>query len=335
MKTNRAYLILILSLFVVLSLKGCSDAKENTVSLEQRLDVEDPDYKAEEVIPEMSENIRFTAPNVINPISANIDFVTTKAASSENDGNKKFIRKANLRLNVKDIVFATHQIEDVIIQNKGFVIKSVINNQRRYLGEIRISKDSMLVRWQNQYTANLELKVRHTLLDETLRKIAVYAESVNYRDVTADEITFRLIGNEMEQQRKADKAKRLHATSGAGKGHKLEDLLSAEEAIDEARMHADNAKLEELQLYDEVEYSLITIVLREEIPAIQEVKKAIDKEPEAYRSNFFWKSLDAIKAGWSGLLEFVTILLSIWPAILIVGSMVYGIIIYRRERNKK
>lgn len=335
MKTNKVYLILILSLFVVLSLKGCSDAKENALSLEQKLDIEAPDYKAKEIIADMSEDIRFTAPNMINPISANIDFVITKAANSENDGDKKFIRRANLRLNVKDIVLATHQIEDVIIGNKGFVIKSVIDNQRRYLSETRISKDSMLVRWQNRYTANLELKVRHTLLDETLRKIAVYAESVSYRDVTADEITFRLIGNEMEQQRKADKAKRLHAISGAGKGHKLEDLLSAEEAIDEARRNTDNAKLEELQLYDEVEYSLITIVLGEEAPVIQEVKKAIEKEPEAYRSNFFWKSFDAIKVGWSGLLEFVTILLAIWPAILIIGGIVYGIIIYRRKRKEK
>lgn len=337
MSLNKNYFSLFASILMIFSSQGCSQGHkyEMDQNMEMvKMDYEDSDDAYETIADEpTSQSIAFTPPKLSEEQNV-VDFVTTKAASSENDGNKKFIRTAQLRFKVKDIVSATHAIEDIIIAKRGFVISSVITTQESYSNYTKVSKDSILVKTSNELTGNLSLRVHHSMLDESLRQIAGLAEKVSYREVVADEITFTLMANKLMQERKLEKSRRLKNISGPNRGHKLEDLISAEEAIDQARESADNQKIAEMRQMDQVEYSLITIVLEQD-PIVSYTMKAIEQEVESYRSGILWKVFYAVADGWNDLLAFFVGLLRIWPALLIIAATVFGALRLRKKWKKK
>lgn len=279
----------------------------------------------------MDKSVRFI-PTILQNENDVEEFVTSKAASYENDGNKKFIRTAQLQFSVENIVSATHRIEDIIIQRKGFVIKSTLSNNRNWTNEIKVSADSVLEQTTYNASGSLVLRVPYTELDIALREIASVATVVSYRDVSANDITFDLIAKKLLQERKAAKTKRMKSVAGAGKGHKLEDLISAEEAIDRARESADLEMVSELIQLDNVEYSTITISLTQAPVVVSTIKK-IEKLPESYEPSIFEEVLDALKSGWNGLLSLMIGLLNVWPLLIVVGVGIYGVIRWRRKKN--
>ena len=335
MDASRNYFFILLLASFSLLLGGCgnnnSHYKEES-SWEPSEDVSSSVEMGEAVDKvSMDKSVRFIPPILQNENDAE-EFVTSKAASYENDGNKKFIRTAQLQFSVENIVSATHRIEDIIILRKGFVIKSTLSNNRNWTNEIKVSADSVLEQTTYNASGNLVLRVPYTELDIALREIASVATVVSYRDVSANDITFDLIAKKLLQERKAAKAKRMKSVAGAGKVHKLEDLISAEEAIDRARESADLEMVSELIQLDNVEYSTITVSLTQ-APVVVSTMKKTEKLPESYEPSIFEEALDALKSGWNGLLSFMIGLLNVWPLWIVIGVGIYGVIRWRRKKN--
>lgn len=339
MKPIKCILFVLLFL-VVLSLKACGNSREEMALMDQNPISEMNLAEMEEQIMESnyedavhksampSATVQFVPPKTA------IDFFTSKAADGTLDGDKKFIRTANLRFSVVDVISATHAIEDIVIAQKGFIINSSLTNETNYTTETRVTKGSIQVKTHNRLSGNLKVRVHHSLLDATLREIAPLAEHIEYRHVNADEVTFRIMANNLEAARKKDKSARIKNISGAGKGHKLDDLLSAEESIDNARRDADAAAVAKAEMYDEIEYSTITISLWQ-APTVTSTMKLRAADVLEYRQGFFAGVGDAIVDGWNGLLEVVEDLFSIWPILLIIGGIVYAIIYFRKKKKQQ
>lgn len=262
----------------------------------------------------------------------NVDFATSKAAITTFDGDKKFIRTSELQFSVTNVVKATQVIEDIVIAKEGFIIKSTLSNSVSHSQETRIARDSILQRSYNTLNGNLTLRVKHELLNQTLREIALVAEQIHYRNIDADDITFRILANSLEQARKKDKTARVKNISGPGRGHKLDDLLSAEERIDLARQQADNALVEEKIMYDKIEYSTITISLWQ-APTVVDRVIARPVEIVEYKQNFIENVVDAAVDGWLGLLVVIEFFIYIWPLTLLAIGIV--VLIIRARRKKK
>lgn len=330
MKLTKCILFTLLFL-ATLSLKACRGEEVSTID-EYRIDssMSIEDIKEYETMD--GYNPQYVSSTEQRDYS--VSFLTSKAADSTLDGNKKFIRTASLRFSVADVLAATHAIEDITITNKGFIISSTLNNDELYSNETRVSKDSILVQTENRLTGILTLKVPHSRLDATLREIALLAGYITYRNVNADEVTFRILGNSLEQARKKDKAARIKSTTGTGKGHKLEDLLAAEELIDKARLEADEAIVSEKKLYDKIAYSTITISLSQAPTIVSTMKLAVEEAPQ-YKQGFFENVGHAIVSGWYGLLDTIEILFAIWPLLLFIGGTVFAIIYFRKKKRKR
>ncbi len=262
----------------------------------------------------------------------NIDFATSKAAITTFDGDKKFIRTSQLQFCVKNVVKATQAIEDIVIAKEGFIIKSTLSNSVSHSQETRVSKDSILQRSYNKLNGNLTLRVKHELLNQTLREIALVADQMHYRNIEADDITFKILANSLEQARKKNKASRVKNISGAGKGYRLNDLLSAEERIDLARQQEDDALVEEKVMYDKIEYSTITISLWQD-PTVVDKVMLRPVEIVAYQQSFIENVVDAALDGWEGLLVVVEFFIYIWPLTLLAVGIV--VLIIRARRKKK
>lgn len=336
MRRRAAHLLTII-LLIGLNIYGCSDLYDKSANMDSvyEMQIIDDQEIGEEQFPEVNrETVQFTV--AIIQSDEMVDYFVSHAASPVNDGDKKFIRTADLHLKVSDILSAVHNIEDVIIDKKGFIIGSLIRNNVVNSREIPVSEDSLLIQTEKQVYGKLTLRVHHTLLDASLREIAPLAKEVSFRNIKAEEVTFRIMENKLAQARKKDKSTRIKNISNPGKGHKLEDLLSAEESIDLSREAADNALIAEYKLYDEIEYSTINISMDEERTRIVEEMKVRDKEVKAYEPNFFQKIGSAFVAGWGIVLNIFTFLVEIWPFVLLICLVTYVVVLrYRKKKKNK
>lgn len=270
---------------------------------------------------------RFTPPQLMP------NFIATKAASTQyDDGIHKFIRTAKLKFKVKDIPQATQTIEDIIIQNKGFIINSTINNNPR-VNTINISKDSALVIYYNNLAANLELRVPHQILDSTLRQIAPLATLIDYRTVEARDVTVQLMSEKMKQERLAKKQQRMSNTIGSRSG-KLEEAMDAEDRLDNALESADNAKLSEYTTNDQIAYSTIYINLYQDQSSYKEIVQRDIESMSAYRPGFGSQMADALADGWSVICAVFLFLVSIWPIYIVVAIVVFAYTRFNKSRRQ-
>lgn len=333
METKRRILLRYIPILLICQISGCGNtSKEGMENVGERVMTALSSDEAVESLEEVS-YAKMEAPVVSSDYA--INFFTSKATSAINDGSKKFIRTSNIRFKVKDVISATHSIEDIILSKKGFIIGSSVSDNNLYSNEIPISEDSLLEQTFSKLSGQLTLRVHHSLLDASLREIAPLAEQIYFRTVKAEEVTFRIMEKELERERKNDKSLRVKNLTRSSGNQDLEDKLTVEDAIDLAREQADNALIASLQLQDEIEYSTITISLEQDQRILTKVK-ARNKDVEMYKKGFFHNIKDGFVSGWNGLLELLAILVELWPVILILSILGYIVVrFYRKKRGAK
>lgn len=259
------------------------------------------------------------------------NFIPTQAATMLNDdGVHKFIRTARLKFKVKDIPVTTYNIENIILQNNGFIIRSEIRNEEYYRTEVAISKDSMLVTYRSVPHAVMVLRVPCQKLDTTLRQIAPLAAKIDFRTVEAEDVTKRLLADRLAQERLVKKQQRMGNAINTRSG-RLYDAMSAEEALDYAQQQADDVKLSTYTITDQINYSTIYIDLYQDAFFYNEVL-AKENEIKEYTPSFGRQALDALNSGWQALNVLVIFLLNIWPLLVVLCA---GAVLFVKLRNKR
>jgi len=270
-------------------------------------------------------SVRFTPPTVVpNFISSPVSYI------SNDDGLHKFILTARMKFKVNNVVLATQEIEGIVIKNRGFIIKSGINNQNSVENIIRISKDSVKVFHEYNLIGDLELRVPYTSLDSTLRQLAPLAVLIDYRTIDATDVTAKLMTERLRQQRLAKKQQRLSTAINTRSG-KVGDVVDAEESLDKALENADNAKVEEFLLNDRINYSTIYISLYQE--RIQTTEKLFQPENsiKEYSPGFGTRLGESISNGWNALCSLFILMMNLWPILLLVITLVAFLVIRRRN----
>ncbi|MBB4036211.1 hypothetical protein GGR21_002112 [Dysgonomonas hofstadii] len=336
--TNNYFIALTIGLFIVLL--SCS-GKGNMGPMDEAytmMDIpEDGVNKADQALDEMYEY----SPNATDKQSAAVKFVppvivpnfiaSQAAIPAYDDGVHKFIRTAGMKFKVNDVVSSTHIIENIILKNNGFIIKSDITNQNMISQTINISKDSALIWQEYNLSANLELRVPYQLLDSTLRQIAPLAVVIDYRTIEASDVTTQLMAERLKQQRLAKKQQRVSTAINTRSG-KLDDVIAAEESLDYAMEAADNAKVKEFSVNDKINYSAITINLYQNKISYSEEVVRQQEFVDEYTPGFGNRAIEGLKTGWDIINSLIVFLITIWPLLLITGI---GVFIYIRYIRKK
>lgn len=301
-------------------------SNESSVS-EERVEYQAP-YESEKSEETVNTTIKFTPPQILSNF-----LVTTAARGINDDEMHKFIRTAQMKFKVKDVVDATHLIENIILNNKGFILSSSIVNKQLSPSTINISKDSSLVIYYLNQESKLQLKVPCQLLDTTLRQIAPLAISIDYRTVNAADVTTRLMSEKMAQVRMTKKQKRL-STAIDNKGQKLSDITAAEEALDNAMEREDNAKISEFSTNEQIAYSTISIDIYQDIKEYSN-KVLRTENIEDYDSGFGVRVVDGLANGWYIVTVIFLFLINIWPIMLVVAVSLSIYFRIRRKQNKE
>jgi len=261
-------------------------------------------------------------------------YISSSAAmENPNDTIRKMIRTANIKFKVKDVIKATYIIENIVVTHDGFVANTNLTSQINNTNEIPVKEDSTLLATYYSVVNTLVLRVPNVQLDTTLKEIAQLVEFMDYRIIDAKDVSLDLLSKKLEQNRLANYDSRM-TNAINNKGKRLSDVNDAENSLLEKQAQADEAKLANLQILDSIKYSTINLLLYQNQSIKYEVI-AKEKTIIPYSIPFGTRFIEALKFGWTIIVEFFLFLINGWSIILIAVLIFFGVKYFRKRISKR
>ncbi len=240
--------------------------------------------------------------------------------------NRKFIRTADLRFKVKDVAKSTTAIESTTNKFGGLVTHSNLETTVTHRDETQFSQDSTLVSTRYAIEGNLTLRVPNAKLDTVVKSIAKEIDFLDLRVIKADDVGLQLLSNELAQQRNSQQQRRI-AQAIDSKGKKLNQILTAEDALAGKNENYDQAKLSNLALKDQVAFSTVTLKIYQP----ETTRKELVASVVTPRPNIGLQLLDSVKTGWYILESVLAFVVQLWSLILLAFL---GFLVYRKTLRK-
>ena len=249
--------------------------------------------------------------------------LTTK---DEEQPGRKFIRSADLKFRVKQVGEVTSKIEDLTSRQGGFVTYTNLSSNVDYVKDIKISADSILQTTYYTVTNNMTIRIPNQNLDSTLKEIAKHATFIDYRIIKADDVALQLLTNKLTQKRAALAQRRL--TTNGSKGTVAN--IYTEETLQDRQAEADNARVANMALNDQINYSTVNLTFYQR-QTLKRETIANDANIDEYKPGFGTKAWEALKEGWQGLEDFILFFIQIWWFVLLV---IAGIFLFRKYKSR-
>ncbi len=257
--------------------------------------------------------------------------ISSRAAVQGTDTARRFIRTADLRFRVKDVVQATLGIEDIVGAHAGWITRTELRSHSRGQNIIPVSEDSLLEVTRYELVNTITLRVPNTELDSTLRQIGRWVDLFDHRTILADDIRLRMMANAMAVRRAKAHSMRV-AEAIDDQGRKLKETLAAEEALQASDERRDQGLLNNMELADRVAYSTVTIDIHQR-PLVRREMIANERSIDGYRPSLWSRLGDALLDGWRLLELLITGLIAIWPVLLLLGGSLW--LLRRTNRKRK
>ncbi|HLP19138.1 MAG TPA: DUF4349 domain-containing protein [Chitinophagales bacterium] len=250
---------------------------------------------------------------------------STAAIENKKDTAHKFIRTADIKFKVKDVVKASYAIEDIVASHGGFVAYTNLTSTINSTSTVAVSADSSLETTRYSVINDIKLRIPNTALDTTLKSIARLVDYIDYRQIRADDVALQMLSNKLKQQRMSKSEKRLAAAIDSH-GKKLEETATAEEALLNKAEQADDAMLSNLSTQDHINYSTVTLEVYQPQAAMHTMISS-NKPILAYTPPFATRLTASLKSGWLVVEGILLFFAEIWWLLVVI---LLGLTIYRR-----
>jgi hypothetical protein len=265
------------------------------------------------------------------PDSTASSFISSSAAvENGKDSTRKFIRTAELKFKVNSVIKSTYNIEEITARNGGFVTYSNLSSNIDNATTTAVSADSLLETTYFTVNNSMTLRIPNTLLDTTLKQIAANIVYLDYRIIKADDVALLMLSNTLAQKRAARAEERLSKAIDE-KSKKLNETTRAEDLLLSRQDMADHARISNLSLADQVNFSTINLNIYQR-QTIKRELVATNKDITAYEPGFGKKMVEALKTGWKVLEAIILFLTNLW-AVFLVGLAIY--LVYRWLKARK
>lgn len=252
--------------------------------------------------------------------------ISSSAAVEPKNSDRKFVRTADIKFKVKNVANSTYSIENTTNKFGGFVTYTNLQSTVSDKQETKISQDSTLEITKYTVENNITIRVPNIRLDTVIKTIAKQIDFLEYRIIKADDVSLQMLSNQMQQNRSSNQEKRLEKAIDT-KGKKLNEVIAAEDNLNDKSEQNDNSKLENLSLKDQVNFSTLTLQIYQR----ETIKEEMVANAKTYRQNFGSKILDGIISGWYVIEGIIAVLAQLWSVILIgIG----GYILFKKYFQK-
>jgi len=247
--------------------------------------------------------------------SADSTAVSSSAAVEKKDSKQKFIRTADIKFKVKNVVKSTYAIENATQKFGGFVTYTNLQSNIHDQIKTKISQDSTLETTKYTVENNITIRVPNTQLDTVIKTIAKQIDFLDFRVIKADDVSLKLLSNQLSQKRSTNTEKRVEKAID-DKGKKINDIMEAENTLANQKEANDNRTIDNLSLQDQINFSTVTLQLYQNETIRQEIMPS-EKNSDAYKPNLGIQVLDSLKNGWYILESIFVFIINLWPFILI------------------
>lgn len=233
-------------------------------------------------------------------------------AASQQIPDKKFVKTAEVSMEVKDVYEATVHIENALKNLGGFVTKSELQSQVIEEETYNTSdQNAVLLRKFNSYN-KMQVRVPSEKLGTFLTSVNDRKLFLNTRIVSAEDVTNNAKIAELE-------LKKINKT-----GEVISQMKTNEKKAnltEENEEKNNTQQIENLNLADNIKYSTVDIYIKE--PKVRIAEIAITNTQfydNKYQVNFFYEAKSSLLNGFYFVQKFFVFLLNFWP--LFVGILI-------------
>ncbi|MFD2519255.1 DUF4349 domain-containing protein [Emticicia soli] len=230
---------------------------------------------------------------------------------------RKFIRTADLQFKVKDVRKSSEEIEDLTTKYGGFIAYSNLYSDILDKKTVIISRDSVLEVSSINIQNAINIRVPNQNLQALLKDLNGMMLYVNHRIIKAEDVSLQMLSHELYNKRVEKFSERAQSVHQHRKGD-IAAATDAEDTVLSRQLSADEHKVQNMNLQDQVDFSTVTINLYQNTildKAIIENHEGID----SYRTNVFLRIWDSIKAGWIFFEDVIVVLARLWIFLLLSG----------------
>ena len=239
--------------------------------------------------------------------------------------DKKFIKSADVNMEVKDVYEATISIEKQLKNLGGFVTSSRLNSNIVAEETFNTSDENATLVRKFQTENTMQVRVPTEKLGDLLTFINDKKLFLNTRNITAEDVTANIKLAELEAKRNAKTGTNISQL----KTDKNKVILD-----DDNQLEGNYQTVASFELTDNLKFSTVDIYLKEPKLRVAEIAitntRNIDNK---YKFNFFYDVKNAFVEGFYLIQKLVIGLVTIWPIILI--SLVVLYFIRRRKETLK
>lgn len=236
------------------------------------------------------------------------------AATQEVEG-KRFIKNADVEMEVKDVYDATIAIEKNLKEIGGFVTNSKMNALISSEETFPISDNEAKLVKKFRQVNTMEVRVPTVKLGEFLDFVNKSNLFLHTRNISAEDVSSNIMMAKLEEKRMQKTEKNIEKIKNNSEKVSLSDGNIQEQNIQ---------KLETFNLNDNLKYSTVTLNLSEPSDRISTIAIANSKNYDnQYRYNFIYDVKNAIVEGFCLIQQLIVALFTIWPFILIAGLVFY------------
>ena len=234
--------------------------------------------------------------------------------------NRAFLKTADIKFQVKDVVSTTYNVENLCDIQGGFVtssnLESIIGNKESF----PISADSSVEISTYSVSNSITIRVPNNKLDTVLKNIAANVDYLDSRIIKAYDVSLKLLANQFTQKRIRKNEIRV-STAIENNNKKLMETTAAEDGLFNKEEQSDNSKLENLSLTDQINFSTVNLYIYQN-DITKRTMFANEKAIKIYEPSFGSKMSDSLLFGWNIVLEILVFLSKFW-AIFLAAFIVY------------
>ena len=236
------------------------------------------------------------------------------AATQEVEG-KKFIKTADVNMEVKNVYESTISIEKYLKENGGFVTKSEMNSSVLSEENFPINDaEAKLVREFRQIN-DMEVRVPTVKLGEFLEFVNQSNLFLHTRNISAEDVSANIMMADLEEKRMKKTESNIQTIKNNSEKVNLADNNLSEQ---------NSQKLATYNLSENLKYSTVNLHLKEPSSRISSIAVTNTKNfDNQYRYNFFYDVKNAIIKGFYLTQEIIVGLFTIWPILLFSGIGFY------------
>ena len=236
-------------------------------------------------------------------------------AASQQIPDKKFVKTAEVSMEVKDVYEATVHIENALKNLGGFVTKSELQSQVIEEETYNTSdQNAVLLRKFNSYN-KIQVRVPSEKLGAFLTSVNDRKLFLNTRIISAEDVTNNAKIAELE-------LKKINKT-----GEVISQMKNNEKKAnltEENEEKNNTQQIENLNLADNIKYITVDIYIKE--PKVRITEIAITNTQfydNKYQVNFFYEAKSSLLNGFYFVQKFFVFLLNFWPLFLGILIVIY------------